>query len=135
MKPRGKSNSSFKSPKQVLVFNHTRILVGIIRSMMTASELTGASLKAVSSACQGSYITTAGLYFRRLHPDILIETTDLDTLRLEEYDSLCNETRRYLPKEQVKALRTEFKKAHGYKKSADDQSPPAPPFTYMEKKK
>lgn len=121
MKKRGKSYSTFRPPKQVLVFNHTRILVGVVRSMMSASELTGASLKAVSMACQGNYITTAGLYFRRLHPDILVETTDLDALRLEEYDTLCNETRRYLPKEQVKALRSEFKKAHAYKNNAGDQ--------------
>lgn len=121
MKRRGKSNSSFRAPKQVLVFNHTRVLVGVIRSIMSASEMTGASLKAVSSACQGSYITTAGFYFRRLHPDVLIETSDLDTLKLEEYDTLCGETRRYLPREQVKALREEFKKNHGYKKSAGDR--------------
>lgn len=121
MKQKGKSNSSFRQPKQVLVFNHTRILVAAVRSMQTAADLTRASVKAVSLACRGNYVGTAGLYFRRLHPDILVETSDLDTLHLEEYDALCGEKRRYLPKDKMKALREEFEASHRYKNDTGDE--------------
>lgn len=121
MKHKGKSNSSFRQPKQVLVFNHTRVLVAAVRSMQSAADLMQVPVKAVSKACQGNYVATAGLYFRRLHPDILVETSDLDTLHLEEYDALCGEVRRYLPRDKIKALRNEFKARHGYKDDAGDQ--------------
>lgn len=121
MKTTGKSNSSFRQPKQVLVFNHTRILVAITRSMQSTADLMHVPIKAVSRACQGTYIGTAGLYFRKLHPDILIETSDLDTLHLEEYDALCEEQRRYLPKDKMKILREEFEARHSPKNDTGDQ--------------
>lgn len=120
MKRKGKSNSSFRHPKQVLVFGHTRILVAIFKSMQSCAEIIGTSVKTVSRACKGEYAAAAGFYFRRLHPDIEVETADLDTLRLEEYDALCNEVRRYLPPQQVKTQREKFEQAYGHKKGADE---------------
>lgn len=117
MKHKGKSNSSFRHPKQVLLFGHTRILVAIFKSMQSCAEITGTSVKTVSRACKGEYAQAAGFYFRRLHPDVEIEMADLDTLRLEEYDQLCGEVRRYLPKEQVKAFRGKFEQTYGHKKA------------------
>lgn len=121
MKNRGKSNSSFRQPKQVLVFNHTRILVAVVRSMQSAADLTRSSIKAVSRTCQGNYVSTAGLYFRRLHPDIIVDTSDLDTLHLEEYDALCGERRRYLPRDKMKIIRAEFEDRHSPKNDTNDQ--------------
>ena len=121
MKTRGKSNSSFRQPKQVLVFNHTRMLVAIVRSMQGAADLMHISVKAVSKACQGIYVETAGLYFRRLHPDTLVETSDLDTLCLEEYDALCGEQRRYMPRDKMKTLRNEFEARHSHKNDTGDR--------------
>ena len=69
-------------------------------------------------ACKGEYAQAAGFYFRRLHPDVEIEMADLDTLPLEEYDRLCGEVRRYLPKETVKAFREKFEQTYGHKKKA-----------------
>lgn len=121
MKRRGKSHSSFRHPELVLVFSHTRTLVAIFKSMQCCAEMVGTSVKTVSRACKGVHATAAGFYFRRLHPDVEIDTADLDTLRLEEYDGLCGEQRRYLPKEQVKALREKFELAYGHKKSPDKE--------------
>ena len=48
-----------------------------------------------------------------------IEMADLDTLPLEEYDRLCGEVRRYLPKEQVKAFREKFEQPYRHRKRLD----------------
>lgn len=121
MKRRGKSNSSFRHPKQVLVFSHTRILVAIFKSMQSCAEIAAISVKTVSRACKGEYPAAAGFYFRRLHPDVEVDTGDLDTLRLEEYDELCGEVRRYLPPQQVKAQREKFEQDYGRKKSPNEE--------------
>ena len=107
MKHKGKSNSTFRHPKQVLLFGHTRILVAIFKSMQSCAEITGTSVKTVSRACKGEY------------PDVEIEMADLDTLPLEEYDRLCGEVRRYLPKEQVKAFREKFEQTYRHRKRLD----------------
>ena len=119
MKHKGKSNSTFRHPKQVLLFGHTRILVAIFKSMQSCAEITGTSVKTVSRAWKGEYAQAAGFYFRRLHPDVEIEMADLDTLPLEEYDRLCGEVRRYLPKEQVKAFREKFEQTYRHRKRLD----------------
>lgn len=120
MKRRGKSYSSFRHPEQVLVFSHTRVLAAIFKSMQSCAEIVGTSVKTVSRACKGEYATAAGFYFRRLHPDIEVDTADLDTLRVEAYDELCGEQRRYLPNERVKEQRTKFELAYGHKKGSGE---------------
>lgn len=115
MQHKSRGFGAYRAPQQVLVFNHTRILIGVARSMASASEMTGAKLGVVCDACRGCLITAAGYYMRRLHPDILIEMTDLDTLRLEEYDALCGEHRRYLPRAKVKAQRETFWANHAFR--------------------
>lgn len=90
------SKSSFKKPKQVLVFNGARILIAMARSLHCLSELTGANLQSISFACTGLYVSANGLYFRHLHPDVLVDASDLNVLKLQEYDKLCGEEdRRY----------------------------------------
>ena len=87
--------SNFKEPKNVLVFNGARVLIAIVRSLHSASILSGGNLQAISFCCTGKYISTGGFYFRHVHPDIEIEIGDLDTLKLDEYDRMCGEKRRY----------------------------------------
>ncbi len=87
--------SKFKQPKTVLVFNGARVLIAIIRSLHTASNLTGGNAQAISFCCTGKYVSTGGLYFRHIHPEIEIEITDLDTLRLDDYDEMCSDKREY----------------------------------------
>ena len=89
------AKSNFKEPKLVLVFNGAKVLIGITRSMHSAAQMTGISLQAIAFCCSGKYIATSGLYFRNVHPDIEIEVSDLDRLRLDEYDEMCNVKRKY----------------------------------------
>ena len=117
MKHKGKSNSSFRHPKQVLLFNHMRKLTAIFKSMQSCAEITGTSVKTVSRACKGEYAQAAGFYFRKLHPDVEVVTEDLDALSLEAYDELCGEVRRYLPGSRVKAYREQFELAYGRKRA------------------
>ena len=103
----------------MLLFGHTRILVAVFKAMQSCAEITGTSVKTVSRACKREYAQAAGFYFRRLHPDVEIEMADLDTLRVEEYDRLCGEVRRYLPKEEVKVFRENFEQTYGHGKRHD----------------
>lgn len=87
--------SPFHQPKQVLIFNGAYVLVGITRSIRSASEISGGNAQAISFACTGKYISASNFYFRHVHPDIEIEMADLDTLKLQDYDKMCNVERRY----------------------------------------
>lgn len=98
--------SKFKEPKIVLVFNGARVLIAIARSLHSASVLSGGNLQAISFSCTGKYISTGGLYFRHVHPDIEIEIGDLDTLKLDDYDKMCGEKRRYHSVRDMARMRT-----------------------------
>lgn len=87
--------SKFKEPKNVLIFNGAQVLVAIVRSLHSASLLSGGNLQAISFSCTGKYISTGGLYYRHVHQDIQIEISDLDNLKLKDYDEMCGETRKY----------------------------------------
>jgi len=96
--------STFLEPKKVLIFNRARNLVAIVRSVHSAADLTLCKLAAISFCCIGKYTMTGGYYFRHRNPKVLIETEDLDTLKLEEYDNLCGEKRKYYTIKQVMKL-------------------------------
>lgn len=81
--------------KQVLVFNRSRTLIAVFRSIRSAAMVTHCNPQAVSFVCVGRSMSAGGFYFRHLHPDIYIEIDDLDRLSLEEYDRLCNNDRQY----------------------------------------
>ena len=87
--------SNFKEPKNVLVFNGARILIAIVRSLHSAAEFSTCNLQAISFSCTGKYISTGGFYFRHFHPEIEIEIQGLDNLKLEEFDIMCGQKRRY----------------------------------------
>lgn len=87
--------SKFKEPKTVLVFNGAQVLIAITRSLHSAQSLSGGNLQAISFSCTGKYISTGGFYYRHVHPDIQIEMSDLDNLKLRDYDEMCGEKRRY----------------------------------------
>lgn len=88
-------NSQFQRPKKVLIFNSSRVLVAIVRSLHSASELTGGNLQSISFTCTGRYVSAGGYYYRHIHPDVEVTTEDLDELKLPDYDKLCGEKRRY----------------------------------------
>lgn len=87
--------SPFHQPKQVLIFNGAYVLVGITRSIRSASEISGGNAQAISFACTGKYISAGNFYYRHIHADIEIELSDLDTLKLQDYDKMCNQEKRY----------------------------------------
>lgn len=108
-----KSNSSFKKPKQVLIFNGARTLIAVARSLNCVSYLSGANLQAISLACTGSYVSAYGLYFRHVNSDILLEFSDLDDLKLQQYDDLCGIERKYHSQQEM----TRRKKLHDQRRN------------------
>lgn len=98
----------FKQPKQVLVFNGAYVLIAIVRSLHSAAEFSGNNLQAISFCCTGKYVATGGFYFRHAHPDIEIEVSDLDTLKLQDYDRMCGEARRYFTVREMAHKRQAF---------------------------
>lgn len=87
----------FKDAKRVLVFNGARVLVAIVRSLQTVSDLTGKSPQSISMACTGKYVSTGGFYFRHASKNVEIEEDDIGKLKLADYDNLCGEERKYHP--------------------------------------
>lgn len=88
-------NSQFQRPKKVLVFNSSKVLIAIVKSLHSAHDLTGSNLQSISFSCTGRYVSAGGYYYRHIHPDVEVTIADLDKLKLQEYDKLCGEKRRY----------------------------------------
>lgn len=94
-------NSAFNTPKAVLVFNGSQVLIAITRSLHSAAELTGGNLQSISFCCTGKYASSGGFYYRHIHPNVEIELSDLGTLQLKEYDKMCGEKRVYYSAKQM----------------------------------
>jgi len=107
--------SRYNEPKQVLIFNASRKLIALVRSLHSAAELAGSSPMSVSYCCTGKSIASNGYYFRYIDPEVEISTNeDLGTLKVEEYDNLCGIERGYHTKEYMNNMR---EKATGIKKA------------------
>ena len=90
----------FQRSKQVLIFNGALILVGITRSVRSASGLSGFTPQSISFACRKRCGAIGLHYYRHIHPDIEIEMGDLDNLDLRSYDTMCKcEGKYYDPRE------------------------------------
>ena len=85
----------FKDSKAVLVFNGAQVLIGIMRSLNTATEYSGGNLQSVSYACSGRYISTGGYYYRFMDEKVELALEDIGTLQLKDYDRLCGEDNRH----------------------------------------
>lgn len=112
--------SKFKEPKTVLVFNGAQVLIAIVRSLHSASLLSGGNLQAISFSCTGKYISTGGFYYRHVHPEIIIEIGDLDNLKLKDYDKMCGEKRRYHSVREMAKKRTQNEEKRKNKKNTDE---------------
>ena len=97
--------SKFKRPNKVLVFNGARVLVAVVRSLCSAAELTNNRASAAHNCCTGKTIRSGLYYYRQLHPDVLIEMDDLDCLKLEEYDKMCGDERKYITTSKMAHIR------------------------------
>lgn len=103
------AKSRYQQPKTVLIFNGSRVLIAIVRSLHKAAEFTGCNLQAISHCCTGRCIQTGGYYFRHIHPKIEIEVNDLDNLTVQQYDELCGYAgRKYHPIRSMKKYKTEI---------------------------
>lgn len=91
--------------KRVLAFNSARILVGVFRSGRAAAELSTGQAQAISNACTGKVTTAMGYYWRHEHPEVELEMSDIGSLKIEEYDELCNEEREYKSSRDIKGKR------------------------------
>ena len=88
--------SCFREPKKVLIFNEHRILIAVIKSLHTATQITRITTQTISLCCTGHRISSNGFYFRHSHPNVKVDMDeDMDTLTLEEYDELCGVKREY----------------------------------------
>ena len=101
--------SKFRRPQTILIFNGARVLIAIVRSLRCAAELTKDSRSAIHNCCVGKSRRSGIFYYRQLHPDILIDLSDLDNLKLEEYDSLCGVQRKYISTKDMARIRQRAK--------------------------
>lgn len=89
--------SIFQYPKIVLVFNNQGILVTMHKSLHIASRSMGIPAQSISLCCLGHHISCYGCYFRHYDPKKveIVPHEDFGTFRVEEYDRMCGEVRRY----------------------------------------
>ncbi len=89
--------SFFKDPKIVLVFNNQRVLISMYKSLNVASQAMNIPAQSISLCCLGYHISCYGCYFRHYDFDKveIVPHQDFGHLRVEEYDRMCDEVRRY----------------------------------------
>lgn len=103
--------SPFHKPKQVLVFNGAYVLIGILRSIRSAADHAGTHAQAISLACSGDNVTSGAFYYRYIHPNVEIELADLDSLKLQEYDKMCEVDRKYISTREMARRRKVMEKS------------------------
>ncbi len=86
-----------KSPTKLIAFDKAHILTAMFSSYGEASRLLKVSRQAIAHCAQGHRIMCAGLYWRELSPELLIESDDLGKLTMESYDSDTNTNRKSYP--------------------------------------
>ena len=101
--------SKFRRPNNVLIFNGARVLIAIVRSLNSAAELAHTLPASIYNCCIGENVRSGVYYYRQLHPDIMIDLSDLDNLKLEEYDSLCGDQRKYISTKDMARIRQRVK--------------------------
>ena len=101
--------SKFRRPQTTLIFNGARVLIAIVRSLNSAAELTHTLPASIYNCCIGKNVRSGVYYYRQLHPDILVDLSDLDNLKLEEYDSLCGDQRKYISTKEMACIRQRAK--------------------------
>ncbi|BFK46628.1 hypothetical protein I180019D1_20380 [Alistipes sp. i18-0019-D1] len=81
----------------VLVFNKERVLITMHKSLNIASQTMDIPAQSISLCCLGYHISCYGYYFRHYNTDKveIVPHQDFGHLRIEEYDRMCDEVRRY----------------------------------------
>lgn len=84
-----------KEARRILVFNPLKKFIAVFSSQLQAARVLGVKTPTIKAACDGTAISTCGLYLRWWNPDIEIEVDkEMGVLLLSEYDQLCGVQRR-----------------------------------------
>ncbi len=112
--------SPFHRPKQVLVFNGAYVLTIIARSIRSAAEHGKVSPQSISQACSGKHICCGIFYYRLVDSNIEIEPSDVGTLKIQEYDTMCKSERKYLSTREMARKRREIENKRRSNKNNDN---------------
>lgn len=82
--------------QKVLVFDPKFDLIAIAKNISTAAKLTGSYTVSVWLNVKGDLISTNNLYFRVVPDDIEVDLSDLNSLKLQDFDKLCGLERTYV---------------------------------------
>lgn len=77
-----------------MVFNPSKKLIAIFCSANATAKTFCMNVQPIHYACTGECVSSNGMYFRYLDPEIEVTLDDLGTLKLEEYDELCGVKRK-----------------------------------------
>lgn len=103
------TNSNFtERAKEVLVFDQYGNLSAMFKSVYMAGNMLLMPSQGISNNCVGRSRSSNGFYFRHLHPNVIIESSDLGELKLKDYDNLIGEYRLYKNPSELMADRENF---------------------------
>lgn len=85
--------------QKVLVFDPKFNLIAITKNINTAAKLTGSYTVSVWLNAKGELISTNNLYFRVIPENIEVDLSDLNSLKLQDFDKLCGLERTYIAPE------------------------------------
>lgn len=78
----------------VLMFSAGKILTAIFASKCAAAKVFSCNTQNITMACSGATMSTKGFYWRNLVPTVLVQTSDIGKLTLDNYDSACGVDRK-----------------------------------------
>jgi hypothetical protein len=116
-------NNTFQAAKIVLVFNRRRVLTSMYMSLNTASMDMNIPAQSISLCCLGHHISCYGHYFRYYNLDKveIVPQLDFGRLRIEEYDRMCDEVRRYHDPKEMSRRRLSAEKRRNHKNDDKDE--------------
>lgn len=77
---------SDRTPTPVAVFNSRYLLSGIFGSVKEVSKVTGVVRQSIIKAVYGDTISVKGCYLRAIPNDVVLDSDDIGTLTLFEFD-------------------------------------------------
>lgn len=81
---------SDRTPTPVAVFNSRYLLSGIFGSVKEVSKVTGVVRQSIIKAVYGDIISVKGCYLRAIPNDMILDSDDIGSLTLFEFDREAN---------------------------------------------
>ena len=81
-------------PTQLMAFNKGYKLVAVFSSYSDAAKIVGVSRQAITHCAKGEKILCAGLYWREIDHDFVVDNDDLNKLTLPVYDRATHQVRK-----------------------------------------